>query len=107
MMMKVLNPAPEEIRDSLVTTAVNDEGIQYAAEKRSEIDINSHALGILSNNKWNVGSFLKEILSLLKMDVEDLEIDLQKKLNASQTAGKDLVGKIAERNYFAITGIGD
>lgn len=105
--MKVLNPGPEEIRDSLVTTAVNDEGIPYAAEKRSEIDINSHSLGILSNNKWNVGSCLKEILRLLKMDVEDLETDLQKKLNASQTAGKDLVGKIAERNHFAITGIGD
>jgi hypothetical protein len=105
--MKVLNPGPEEIRDSLVITAVDEQGDRHITRNVSDINESGRLLGILSNNKWNVNPFLEEMIRLLKADFAELEIEFQKKLNASQTASRELVSKIALRTHFAITGIGD
>ena len=64
-------------------------------------------LGVLNNSKWNSGTLLRKMISLLEQNEAFSEVHFYKKESFSKIATPDLIDQITEENDAVVTAIGD
>ena len=64
-------------------------------------------LGVLNNGKWNAGTLLDQISTLLGNSTKFAQINRYKKESFTRVADPELLKKIASENDIALIAIGD